>query len=238
MICFLTSSVVIPGTNALNPANGFLDELRRRFPEPCRALFVCSDPDHAEVTDFYAGLMRESFEDVGLRIDGFTVLDRRNQGRAAALVRASNLLILAGGHVPTQNRFLHEIGLRDALRGFDGVIVGVSAGSMNSAEVVYAQPEMEGEVLDPDYRRYLTGLGLTRTMLLPHYQLNKDDRVDGLRVYEDIACPDSYGRTFYAIPDGSYLLIEPGREALRGEAYAIAEGGIRRIAGEGDVTWM
>ncbi len=34
------------------------------------------------------------------------------------------------------------------------------------------------------------------------------DILDGLRVYEDIAFLDSYGRIFSAIPDGSYLFIK------------------------------
>ena len=91
-------------------------------------------------------------------------------------------------------------------------------GSMNSAEIVYAQPEREGEAVDPAYQRFLPGLGLTKTMLLPHYQENKDDILDGQRVYEDIAFSDSHGRVIYAIPDGSYLFCKDGKEELRGEA--------------------
>ena len=67
-------------------------------------------------------------------------------------------------------------------------------------------------------------------MLLPHYQAFKDETLDGLLLYAEIACPDSMGRTFYAIPDGSYLLIEGGREKLRGEAYKIKDGAITQIA--------
>ena len=97
-------------------------------------------------------------------------------------------------------------------------------------------PEEEGEAVDPDYRRFLAGLNLTKVMLLPQYQDEKDVVLDGLRVYEDIAFPDSMGRTFYAIPDGSYLFIDSGREELRGEAYMIRDGVLSRIAPEGGIT--
>ena len=106
---------------------------------------------------------------------------------------------------------------------------------MNSAEIVYAQPEREGEAADPAYQRFLPGLGLTKTMLLPHYQENKDDILDGQRVYEDIAFSDSYGRVIYAIPDGSYLLIKNGKEELRGEAYRISEGKMSQISRINDI---
>ena len=46
MICFLTSRTDSPGSDHmnLNPANGFVEKLRRCLPEPCRALDICSNP--------------------------------------------------------------------------------------------------------------------------------------------------------------------------------------------------
>ena len=223
MICFLTSRTDEAETGHLNPANGFVDELRRRFPPECRALFICSDPDNWETMDFYAGVLKKSFEDAEFRFQSFRTLDGRNEAQAAELVNASDLLILAGGHVPTQNRFFRKIGLRGLLEGFAGLD---------------AQPDLEGEGLDPGYQRFLPGLGLTKTMLLPHYQDVKDDVLDGLRVFEDITYPDSMGKTFYAIPDGSWLLVEAGKEELRGEAYRIRDGGIEQISADGETVYL
>ena len=175
------------------------------------------------------------FEDAGFVFECFDTLDGRNEDQAVTLVRASDLLILSGGHVPTQNAFFEKIGLRDLLKDFDGIVIGISAGSMNSADVVYAQPEEDGEASDPAYQRFLTGLGLTKINLLPHYQQNRDDVLDGLRIYEDIACPDSMGKTFYAIPDGSYLFIRAGKEELRGEAYMVKDGVLSQVSSNGDV---
>ena len=190
MICFLTSSPMIPGTETLNPENGFTLELRRYVPENCRALFICSDPDLPDKTDFIAASMKRSLEGAGFRFRRFSVLDGRNESRAANLVARADLIVLAGGHVPTQNRFFEKIGLRALLQGYDGIVMGISAGTMNSAETVYAQPEEEGEAIDPDYQRFLPGLGLTKTMILPHLQMIREDELDGLRVFEDIAFPD------------------------------------------------
>ncbi len=235
MICFLTGRTDLPGAEELNPANRFIDELRRHFPNPCRALNICSDPDAWEKTDFYAAATRSYFEKAGFSFERFRVLDGRNAGQAEALVRGSNLLILSGGHVPTQNRFFRRIGLRELLQTYAGVVVGISAGSMNSAELVYAQPEEEGEATDPAYPRFLPGLGLTKTMLLPHYQEVKDDVLDGRRLFEEITYPDSMGKSFYVIPDGSYLFVANGREELRGEAYRIRDGILTQIAADGEI---
>ena len=232
MICFLTSRTDTP-TGELNPANHFIEEMRRCFPDPCRALDICSNPDGWVSMDYYSGLIRTSFEDEGFQFESFRTLDSRNEEQAEALVRESNLIILSGGHVPTQNAFFRKIGLRELMKDYDGIVVGISAGSMNSADVVYSQPEEEGEAVDPDYRRFLTGLNLTKAMLLPHYQDEKDSVLDGLRVFEDVAYPDSMGRTFYAIPDGSYLFIDAGREELRGEAYMIRDGVLKQVSSDG-----
>ena len=235
MICFLTSSHNIDGKPDLNPANGFASELLKALPCPCRGLAICSDPDNYERNDFYCGSVREGFKVSGAAFADYQILDRRNQNKAAELVQNANLIILMGGHVPTQNRFFGEIHLRELLKNYDGVIVGISAGSMNSADVVYAQPELEGEAISPNYQRFVPGLNLTKTMLLPHYQKVKNDLLDGLRLFEDITFADSKGRKFYVLPDGSYLYIHDGREELRGEAWLIEDGVMRKISEDGNI---
>ena len=62
MICFLTSRMDEPATEKLNPANHLTDELRLYFPNPCRALHICSDPDSRDKTDYYAAFTKNMFE--------------------------------------------------------------------------------------------------------------------------------------------------------------------------------
>ena len=234
MIAFLTSSPVIPGTNDLNPANGFIDEMRACLPNPARTLFVASSPADPEKTDFFADSMRFIFGRSGFRFEPFTVLDNRNRDQAEALIAASDFIILAGGHVPTQNRFFAEIDLREKLRGYRGVLMGVSAGSMNSAEIVYVQPEEPGEAVDPAFVKFTPGLGLTREMILPHYQMCRDSVLDGMRLFEDITYGDSRGHRFTVMVDGTYLLVrEDGAQELRGEAYVIHDGVMEALCREG-----
>ena len=213
-----------------------MEELKKVLPVPCRAVFVASSPDNVEETEQFAGVIRTSFELDGFRFSDYQVLDRRNAEQCAELVVGSDLLVLSGGHVPTQNRFFRELGLREKLRDWDGVLVGVSAGSMNAAEVVYAQPEEPGEAVDPAYERFLPGLGLTKRNLIPHYNEDKDWTLDGLRLYEDITYKDSMGRRFYVLVDGSYILGKDGGEELRGEAYLLENGVLTQISTENQVT--
>lgn len=235
MVYFLTSSSCLPDSPALNPANGFVDELRKALPDPCRAVFVASSPDDVDRTERFAGSIRDGFELTGFRFDRYQILDRRSADQCADLVAGADLLILSGGHVPTQNRFFHDIGLRERLTGYDGVVIGISAGTMNCEELVYAPPEEDGEAIDPSYRRFYPGLGLTKVMIFPHFQDTRYEVVDGLPTLESSLLPDSMGRKIYALVDGSFLMGKDGREELRGEAYLIENGVLTQIGREGGV---
>ncbi|MBR4334670.1 MAG: Type 1 glutamine amidotransferase-like domain-containing protein [Clostridia bacterium] len=234
MFYFLTSSPFAPGTPYLNPANGFLDALSRALPKRSDALFICANPNRPAYTEHIARDMRTALEHEGYSFSDFRVLDGRNEKDAPALVADAELIVFAGGHVPTQNAFFQKINLKACMKTFDGVLIGISAGTMNCADPVYAQPEEEGEAVSPHYRRFLPGLGVTSTMLLPHYQMVKDDTVDGLKLFDEITLPDSISRTFYAIPDGSYLLGRNGRETLFGEAHRIRDGRMEQVCRENE----
>ncbi len=220
--------------SSFDPRNGLLDVLSRHWTPRARGLLIASDPAAHRWNDDMQALFRESLRLSGLDAACFEVCDSRHPERAADMSRW-DYVMLAGGHVPTQNAFFQALGLREGLRRFQGVLMGVSAGSMNAAETVYAQPELEGESLDPGFRRFLPGLGLTPYMLLPHYNETKDYYLDGRRLYEDITFADSMGHRFYVLSDGSFLLVEDGRCTLRGEARLIEDGRMRQISREGDV---
>ncbi|MBQ9196399.1 MAG: Type 1 glutamine amidotransferase-like domain-containing protein [Clostridia bacterium] len=234
MIYFLTSSPFQPDACLLNPDNGQIEEMKKYIPNPGRAVFVCSSPDLHDLTVGFGLDMRIAFEAAGFFFSDWQVLDGANAEDAQKLVLNADLLIFAGGHVPTQNAFFQKIRLRTILKDYQGVVVGISAGTMNCCDPVYAQPEEPGEAINPEYQRFLPGLGITETMILPHYQKVKDDRVDGLHLFQEITLPDSRGRTFYALPDGSYLLGRNGSEAIYGEAWRIQNGVMELVSRKGE----
>lgn len=216
--------------------NGFVDALRKAVAPGARCVFVASDPSTYDRLEEFADTFTKCFAWHGMPFSEVTLLDDRTADQAAALVAGADVLILAGGHVPTQNAFFRRIGLRELIAGFDGVIMGISAGTMNCAGTVYAQPELPGESVDPGYERYLPGLGLTNLNILPHYQQERNAMLDGRRLYEDITYPDSVGRALLVLVDGSYVLSVGGRETLHGEAYLLRDGRIEPLCAEGETV--
>ena len=237
MNVFVTSSPCLENVDRpiLNPANGFVDRMREALPPNCRALFICSDPDSTELTCRFGADMAYAFANQGMPFRSYTILDGFNAEDAPELVQSSNFIILAGGHVPTQNAFFREIRLRELLEDFHGTVMGISAGSMNAADTVYAQPEMPGESIDPHYRRFLPGLGLTKIQILPHYQKVKDDIIDGRRLFEDVTYRDSVGRSFYALPDGSYIFAGGEETLLCGKGYRLRNGILEQLTRNGQI---
>ena len=223
MTLFLTSSHTLGWAGDLNPANGFLDELRRTLTEPINCLMVTSAPDDREMTARMAWEIRECFDRADLPFSHYEVLDRRTQRHATRMVREANFIILCGGHVPTMNAFLKDINLEAKLRRYDGTLMSISAGSMNCADVVYSSPELDGETCDPAYLRYMTGLGLTPINIIPHYQQTHLVQLDGMPL-EQMFLHDSYGRPVYCIPDGTYFKINRMHAILHGEAYLMRYG--------------
>ena len=243
MTIFLTSSPTGPLDNSrpvygVDEMNSFAQQLHWRWKANARCLMISAAPADDGFNDMVQQTMRASFERSGFTFSCFDSWDNRTTDFSAETLNSYDVVMLGGGHVPTQNEFFHRIGLRETIRNYQGIIIGISAGTMNSADTVYAQPELEGESVTPGYQRFLSGLDLTKTNILPHYQMVRDSWLDGQRLFEDITYPDSIGRCFLALSDGSYLLCENGREILFGEAYRLVDGRMNRLCSTGEsLVW-
>lgn len=240
MTLFITSSPYLDGADRaiINPENHFLDRIREALPAYPRVLYIASDPARHDLTCEFGMSTTVAFCQAGITFSSYGVLDDTNAEDAAQLVADSDFLVFSGGHVPTQNAFFDRIGLREIMENFDGVAMGISAGSMNLADEVYVQPEEEGEGVDPDFVRFAPGLGLTDVNILPHYQKVKDNILDGLRLFEDISYADSEGHTFFCLPDGSYFYQDGDTLLLCGEAYLLRDGELSPLTRSGDCLDM
>lgn len=239
MILYMTST---PGginratgrPELLSNKNHFVDRLKGDWKPHSKCVLVASEPDDTKFNSAMAKTYLECFNRSGLSMDSIDVLDRR-EPKTVEILDRFDVVILAGGHVPTENAWFHQIGLREHLQHFRGIVIGISAGTMNCAEVVYAQPEEEGEAVNPHYQRFLEGLGLTKTKVIPHYNQTIDAVLDGKRLFQDITFPDSMGESFYCLTDGAYIRkdTKTKKEVLYGEAYLISDGEIGMISKTG-----
>ena len=213
--------------------NGLLDTIRSSWKENSNVLIISGSPGFYDKNDSVVSCLKESFSLSGLSFMDFLMCDDRNR-EIINRFSEMDVLILAGGHVPSQNAFLKELKLKERLLDWDGLLIAWSAGSMNCAEIVYAGPELPGEAIDPEYQRWMSGLEVTEINIFPHFEALKDEMLDGMRLIEDITYSDSMGHEIIALNNGSYIVMDNGVETLYGDAYSIKDGAQKQICKDGE----
>ena len=243
MITFLTSSFIEYQTRKeykpepIDESNGFGDNLRKYWKKGTHFLMFASDPADSEMVDHTTEELYDAFTLSGFEIEQIRYFDDRSIGEddprevLEKYLLWADVLYLSGGHAPTQNAFMKRCHLKELLSRavFDGIVIALSAGMVNSAEEAYLIPELDGEAIDPSFVRFTDGLGLTSLKTLPHAQFFKDKTLDGLDVITQIVAGDSYGREVYLLNDGSYFMINNGVTEFFGEGQVVCNGRFRKL---------
>ena len=212
----------------LPETNGLLKCIKDSWKNDSKVMIISGSPEYYDKNDSVLFRLKGAFSLSDLSASEVLMCDERNKEIIERLPEM-DVIILAGGHVPTQNSFMKTIGLKERLQAWDGLLIAWSAGSMNCAEMVYAGPELPGEAIDPNYQRWISGLGITKTNIFPHFETLKDEMLDGMRLIEDITYSDSMGHEIIALNNGSFIVVDNGTEVLYGEAYSIKNGEQRQI---------
>ena len=212
----------------LPETNGLLKSIKAVWKNDSKVMIISGSPEYYDKNDSVLFCLKGAFSLSNLSASEVLMCDERNKEIIERLPEM-DVIILAGGHVPTQNSFMKTIELKERLQDWDGLLIAWSAGSMNCAEMVYAGPELPGEAIDPNYQRWISGLGITKTNIFPHFEALRDEILDGLRLIEDITYADSMGHEIIALNNGSFIVIDNGTEMLYGEAYSIKNGEQRQI---------
>ena len=215
--------------------NGILDLIKKLAPRQKHFVYVANNENDYCATDIHATAIFNSFN-LTFPFKNYTILDGRTAQNAKTMINNADLIFLCGGHVPTQNIFLHKTGIATLLKDSNALIIGVSAGSMNCADVVYSQPELPGETIDPNYHKYLKGLGLTKISILPHFTQKTNCTLDGKNIFKEISIPDSKLKPFIACLDGTFIYDNGQAQFIYGEAYFFDNGSFQKISSENQIT--
>lgn len=249
MVLFLTSSFIkyqpmneyVPCP--LDESNSFGDNLRKYWVPDARFLIFVSDPSDEKMAEHMALEMQHAFSMAGFSISEIRCFNYQSiknyrlqngcsseTAARAALKEAlewADVFFLSGGHAPTENRFIKECDLKSLLHNseiFDGIFIGLSAGTINAADEAYLIPELPGESIDPDFVRFTDGLGFTNINVVPHIEYEMTITLDGKKLIDDIVASDSFDREIYLIPDGSYFMIRNGITEFFGEGMIMKNG--------------
>jgi dipeptidase E len=201
--------------------NGFTDDFSRILKTYIKTgmnfVFVASEFENIyEKTDWYCNHFLKMFSDCGITFDSIKVIDSRmSKETAQNMVRNAGVLWLAGGDTPTQFAYLESYGLIPYIREQKGVIIGMSAGSINMTKTAVCTLTCEhGEL------KIYEALGLVEFSVEPH--LDKDNVTDEL-----LMLSEKY--PLYGICDNGAIICTGDNTSYIGDVFLIDRGQVTRV---------
>ena len=210
--------------------NSFLNNLKKNLTNTKKFVLVASDPDNYDKNDLFLKMDIEALKLSDLCFDEYLVLDQRNTWDIENVLKDASLIFLSGGNTLLQNKFFNSINLKKYIND-NSVVIGISAGSINSAKDAYNSPESEEDLNNSPY---LHGLELTNINIEPHFSLsNLND--DSKKIQTKAILSESNKRILYGLTDGAYSIKTSSKCMLYGESYKIQNGIIKKICNDDEV---
>ncbi|MCI5984555.1 MAG: Type 1 glutamine amidotransferase-like domain-containing protein [Firmicutes bacterium] len=204
--------------------NNFLKNMKESINDYDKFVIIASDADNYEQNDYYLKLDMDVLAMSGINFKENVVLDNRNKDDIVNVFKNSSLIFLSGGDTLKQNIFFNEINLKEYIKNIDACIVGISAGAINSAKIVFNSPEEEKDLTNPSI---LEGLGLTTINVEPHFDCDKISKIQ-----MDAILKESNNRVIYGLPDKSYIF----NNKVYGKCYRVYKENIELISNDDEVV--
>lgn len=204
--------------------NKFLKNMKESIKDYNKFIIIASDPDNYEQNDEYLKLDMKALALSELYFKENVVLDNRNKDDIDNVLNNSSLIFLSGGDTFQQNMFFHDINLKEYIKKTDACIVGISAGSINSAKTVFNSPEYEKDLTNPTI---LEGLDLTTINVEPHFDCDNLNKIQ-----MDAILKESSNRVIYGLPDKSYIF----NNKIYGKCYRVYKGKIELISKDDEIV--
>lgn len=201
--------------------NGFSNNISKQVKSYIKTgmnfVFVASEFENVyEKTDWYCNHFLKMFSDCGITFEDVNIIDSRmSKETAQDMVRKADVVWLAGGDTPTQYAYLESYGLIPCIKEHKGVIIGMSAGSINMTQTAVCTLTCEHNEL-----KIYEALGLVEFSVEPHF--DKDNITEELLVLSE-----KY--PLYGICDDGAIICTEDSTLYIGDIFLIDKGQITRI---------
>lgn len=163
--------------------------------EKLKALY---DPGHGK----YYNIVVPSLLELGVKEQNIAFLDYFDKAAARAVIQIaeSDVIYFTGGLPDRMMERIADYGIMEALKAFNGVVMGFSAGAMVQLEEYHITP-------DEDYPAYCEcrGLGYVGQMDVEVHFAGSEAQMDGID-----RSLHSLGHKVYAIAEDGLLLVQDG----------------------------
>ena len=173
-------------------------------------VFIATTFDDYEKNDLYYNNLIKHFKNIDITFNKAYLIDNRvAKDLAKDYILKSNIIFLMGGDAKKQIDSVKEYDLFEILKSKEGIILGVSTGSMNQSSRVVYKNDYNNYVIE-DYE----GLGYIDINIYPHLDFNN---IDYLKEVFEVS---NYTKTV-ALPNDSFIRIENNNIDFVGEYYTI-----------------
>ncbi|MDO4394525.1 MAG: GNAT family N-acetyltransferase [Mycoplasmatota bacterium] len=202
---------------------GFTEEqknnLLKDIPNNSIITFIATTFNNYEKNNHHLNKTINMFKNIDINFKSIHLIDSRlKEETMKEYLKESNIIFLMGGDSEEQMNKINEYHLASIIKKFPGIILGVSAGSMNQTTNVIYYDEETGERLIK-YK----GLGFLDINFYPHLDFNN------IQSLKEIFEVSNYGKMI-ALPDESFIKIINNIPEYHGEYYYV-ENGIIDIPG-------
>ena len=201
------------------PERRFTDEIARRLEKelPVRRciVFITACPVEYQQNDEDSAGMHGMFKEYGIGFERFCVVDARmDPADAQKWAREADCFFLMGGGVCTeQMQLMRDKGIFDIVRDGPGMVLGVSAGSMNMGKTTVDWTG-DWEPLEP-----YEGLGFADITVISHFDYGDTGRLRFMKAV-------SMERPVCAMEDESAIFIRNGKVDIIGMIHKVENGNI------------
>lgn len=201
--------------------NGFDDKtaelFRKKISRRNKFAFVASEFEKLyEKTDNYFRHFLKLFEEKEIYFEESCVVDgRMTAEEAQKAVAEADVVWLSGGDTPTQFHYFQKYGLDSVIKQHDGVIIGMSAGSINMAETAICTLSCKHSK-----QEIYKGLGCVNISVEPHF-VRSEVSNELLELSRDYV--------IYGLCDNSVIICTKDTAEFVGEIYKLSNGMIEKI---------
>lgn len=205
--------------------NGFnqevAEQLQKTITQRGNFAFVASEFNKLhEKTDKYFALFLNMFSEINIVFENAYVVDgRMEKEEAQKAVSKADVVWLSGGDTPVQYGYLQEYGLDTILKEHQGVIIGMSAGSINMAELAICTLSC-GHAKQQIYQ----GIGCVDISVEPHFIPEKVSE-------ELLELSQKY--VIYGLCDDAIIVVKKKEVTFCGDVYELWEGKLQKVS---DIT--
>ena len=205
--------------SGLDKEKGFTEEqknnLLKDIPSDSTITFIATTFNNYEKTDYNLNRIIDMFKNIGINFKTIYLIDSRiEESTMKEYLKESNIIFLMGGNPEEQMAKINEYHLTSIIKNFSGIILGVSAGSMNqTTNVIYYDEDIGERLIEYE------GLGFLDINLYPHLDFNN------IPYLKEIFEVSKHGKII-ALPNESFIKIINNIPEYHGEYYYVENGTI------------